>query len=127
SHAPAVPTVSSLMARRHLLMLAVLSLVWGASFLFIKVAVRELSPATLILGRLGLAALTLAIVVPPALGTRETIAQLRANAFWLFVVAIVNTALPFWLLSWGETRIDSGLALLLQASVPLFYAVVSYG
>jgi drug/metabolite transporter (DMT)-like permease len=108
-------------------MLAVLSLVWGASFLFIKVAVRELSPATLIMGRLGLAAVTLAIIVPPIVGARETLAELRANAGWLFVIAIVNTALPFWLLSWGETRIDSGLASIFQAAVPIFNAVVSFG
>ncbi len=108
-------------------MLLVLSLVWGASFLFIKVAVRELAPSTLIFGRLGLAALTLAIVVPAAAGTRETLAELRANAGWLVVVAVINTALPFWLLSWGETRIDSGLASILQASVPIFNAVVSFG
>jgi drug/metabolite transporter (DMT)-like permease len=113
-------------ARRHLLALLVLSLVWGASFLFIKIAVRELSPASLILGRLGSAALTLAIVVPLAVGLRTTLAALRANAGWLFVVAIVNTALPFWLLSWGETRIDSGLASILQASVPIFNAVLSF-
>ena len=108
-------------------MLIVLSLVWGASFLFIKVAVRELAPATLILGRLGLAALTLAIVVPLAVGLRETVAELRTNAGWLVVMGLVNTAIPFWLLSWGETRIDSGLASIIQASVPIFNAVVSFG
>ena len=52
------------MNRRHLAMLIGLALIWGASFMFIKVAVRELTPATLIMGRLGLAALTLAIIVP---------------------------------------------------------------
>ena len=49
------------MSRRYLAMLLALAALWGASFLFIKVAVRELSPATLITGRLGLAALTLAL------------------------------------------------------------------
>src|SRR6266702_1035248 len=91
-------------------MLLALAAIWGASFLFIKVAVRELSPATLITGRLGLAALTLALLVPFAVGTRETLRQLHESWAWLVVVALVNTAIPFWLLSWGETRIDSGLA-----------------
>ena len=45
-------------ARRNAVMLAALALIWGASFMFIKIAVRDLTPATLIFGRIGLAALT---------------------------------------------------------------------
>jgi drug/metabolite transporter (DMT)-like permease len=108
-------------------MLVAVALLWGASFLFIKVAVRELSPATLILGRLGIAALVLAAVVPLLVGARVTIDEIRANAFWLVVVAFVNVAIPFWLLSWGETRIDSGLASIIQGAVPIFNVVVSFG
>jgi drug/metabolite transporter (DMT)-like permease len=107
-------------------MLLGLAALWGASFLFIKVAVRELTPATLIVGRLGLAALTLALLVPFVVGTGEMMRQLRANAGWLIVVALVNTAIPFWLLSWGETRIDSGLASIIQASVPIFNALIAF-
>ena len=114
------------MGRRNLILLLAISLIWGASFLFIKVAVRDLAPATLILGRLGLAALTLALIAPFTVGARETLAQLRANAKWLAVVALVNTALPFWLLSWGETKIQSGLASILQAAVPIFNAVLAF-
>jgi drug/metabolite transporter (DMT)-like permease len=113
-------------SRRYLAMLIGLALLWGASFLFIKVAVRELTPATLITGRLGLAALTLALLVPFVVGTGETLQQLRAHAGWLVVVALVNTAIPFWLLSWGETRIDSGLASIIQASVPIFNALIAF-
>ena len=51
-------------------MLVALSLIWGASFLFIKIAVRDLTPATLILGRLGLAAMTLALISPFVVGSR---------------------------------------------------------
>ena len=108
-------------------MLVALALIWGASFMFIKVADRQLSPATLILGRLGLAAVTLAAIVPLATGTRVAVAALRGNAVWLVTVALVNTAVPFWLLSWGETRIDSGLASILQAAVPIFNAVIAFG
>jgi drug/metabolite transporter (DMT)-like permease len=111
-------------SRRNLATLLALALIWGASFMFIKVAVRELTPATLIMGRLGLAALTLAILVP---WNRETVTELRENAGWLVVVALVNTAVPFWLLSWGETRISSGLASILQAAVPIFNAVIAFG
>ena len=42
------------------------------------------------------------------------------------VVALVNTAIPFWLLSWGETRIDSGLASIIQAAVPIFNALIAF-
>jgi drug/metabolite transporter (DMT)-like permease len=111
---------------RNLAMLIGLSLLWGASFLFIKVAVRELTPATLITGRLGLAALTLAALVPFTAGTREAGRQLRERWAWLVVVALVNTAIPFWLLSWGETRIDSGLASIIQAAVPIFNALIAF-
>lgn len=108
-------------ARRNAVMLLALSLIWGASFMFIKIADRELEPATLILGRLGLAALTLAVLAP-----RGTRAALRANARWLVVVGLVNTAIPFWLLSWGETRIQSGLASIIQAAVPIFNAALAF-
>jgi drug/metabolite transporter (DMT)-like permease len=64
--------------------------------------------------------------VPFAVGTRETLAELRANAWWLLVVAVVNTAIPFWLLAWGETRIDSGLASIVQGGVPIFNAVIAF-
>jgi drug/metabolite transporter (DMT)-like permease len=107
-------------------MLATVALLWGASFMFIKVAVRELAPATLILGRIGIAALTLAVVVPILVGRRETAAAIRANAGWLVVVGVINVALPFWLLSWGETRIDSGLASIIQGAVPIFNAVIAF-
>jgi drug/metabolite transporter (DMT)-like permease len=70
--------------------------------------------------------LTLAAVAPFTVGTRETVRQLRANAGWLVIVALVNTALAFWLLSWGETRIDSGLASIIQAAVPIFNAVIAF-
>jgi drug/metabolite transporter (DMT)-like permease len=108
-------------------MLATVALLWGASFLFIKVAVRELEPATLIMGRLGLGALTLVAIVPLMVGGQRTLTEIRQNAGWLVVVALVNLALPFWLLSWGETRIDSGLASILQAAVPIFNAVIAFG
>jgi drug/metabolite transporter (DMT)-like permease len=115
------------MARRNAAMLVALSLIWGASFLFIKVAVRDLAPASLILGRLGLAALTLALIAAVLLGREQTLRELRANAGPLAVVGIVNTAVPFWLLSWGETRIQSGLASIIQAAVPIFNALIAFG
>jgi drug/metabolite transporter (DMT)-like permease len=113
--------------RRYPLMLATVALLWGASFMFIKIAVRELAPATLVLGRIGIGALTLAFIVPLMVGGRATAAAIRANLGWLVLVGLVNMAVPFWLLSWGETRIDSGLASIIQGAVPIFNAVIAFG
>lgn len=95
--------------------------------MFIKVAGRELAPSTLILGRLGLATLTLAAVVPSLVGVRAAWEGMLAHWRALVVVGLLNTAVPFWLLSWGETRIDSGLASIIQASVPIFNALLAFG
>src|SRR5437016_4500828 len=114
------------MNRRYGLMLVVLALIWGSSFMFIKVAVRTLDPATLILGRLGLATVTLAVVVPLLIGARATLREVRTHWPALALVGVLNAAVPFWLLSWGETRIDSGLASIIQASVPIFNALLAF-
>src|SRR3954447_17735776 len=114
------------MTRRPIVLLAALALIWGSSFMFIKVAVRELDPSTLILGRLGLAAITLGIVVPLLIGGRATVDGVRESWRPLVVIGLFNTAVPFWLLSWGETRIDSGLASIIQASVPIFNALLAF-
>src|SRR5580765_6462407 len=112
--------------RRPIVFLTLLALIWGASFMLIKIADRQLSPATLIFGRIGSAAVVLAVVAVWRLGTRETLAELRGEWPWLVVVGLVNTALPFWLLSWGETRLDSGLASILQGAVPIFNALLAF-
>ena len=114
------------MKSRYLTMLVLLALIWGSSFMFIKVAVRDFAPATLVSGRLGVAALTLAIVVPLLLGVSATVSGLRAQWPMLAIVGLLNTAVPFWLLSWGETRIDSGLASIIQGSVPIFNALLAF-
>ena len=69
----------------------------------------------------------LAAIAVARLGLRATLAQFRAAWLWLVVVALVNTAVPFWLLSWGETRIDSGLASIIQGAVPIFNALLAFG
>ena len=65
--------------RRPIVILTVLALIWGASFMLIKIADRELTPATLILGRLGTAALLLAVIAMVRLGPRATLAEMRAG------------------------------------------------
>jgi drug/metabolite transporter (DMT)-like permease len=106
-------------------MLLALAAIWGASFMFIKIGVRELAPATLICFRLGLGALTLLPVALVAVGGRELRRQLLAGALPLALVGLLNSALPISLLAWGEKRIDSGLAAVIQASAPLFTALLA--
>jgi len=113
-------------AVRNLLLLAAISVIWGSSFMFIKVAVRDMAPATLVLGRVGLAAIALVVFVAVTLGGRVSVAEFRAHWPWLVVIGLINTAIPFWLLSWGETRLDSGLASIIQASVPIFVALLAF-
>lgn len=115
------------MNRRYLPMLLVLALIWGSSFMFIKIAVRELDPATLVFGRLGVATLALWAVVLAGRDRTGVLAGLRRHWRALAIVGLLNTAVPFWLLSWGETRIDSGLASIIQASVPIFNALLAFG
>src|SRR3954451_23269980 len=113
--------------RRPIVILTLLALIWGASFMLIKIADRQLTPATLVLGRLGSATLLLAAIAAVRLGLRRTLAEIRSAWLWLVVVGLVNVALPFWFLSWGETRIDSGLASIIQGAVPIFNAVIAFG
>jgi len=114
------------MARRHLLMLLALAAIWGASFMCIKVGVRGgLAPSTLVLLRLVLGALTLAPIVLLRVGAANAWRQLRSAAGALFLTGAVNSAIPIWSLSWAETRIDSGLAAVIQASAPLFTALLA--
>jgi len=113
--------------RRHLVMLIALAAIWGSSFMFIRVAVRELSPADVVLGRVLVGAVVLLPAVPFVLGWRRMLAELRRFALPLVVLAIFNASLPFWLLAWSEKRLDSGLAAVLQASTPLFTALLALG
>jgi len=113
------------MRPRYLVMLLALSAIWGSSFMWIKLGVRDLSPATLVLGRVGTGMLTLIPVVLIALGPRRALAELRRYWRPLFLVGALNAAVPFWLLSWSETRLDSGLAAIIQAAAPIFVALLA--
>jgi drug/metabolite transporter (DMT)-like permease len=114
------------MSRRHLLALLALSAIWGASFMFIKVGVREFHSFALIFVRIGLAALTLIPIVALRMPLTEALERVRPVAGPLVIVGVVGSALPFWLIAWAEQRIDSGLTAILQACAPLFTAVLAW-
>ena len=100
-----------------------LGLVWGSSFLWIKIGLEELGPFTLVAYRLGFGLLGLAVVVlaqrPPAP---------KGLKLWagLVLIGITNTALPFILITWGELFIDSGVAAILNSTVPLFSMLIAH-
>jgi drug/metabolite transporter (DMT)-like permease len=112
-------------SRRYLVMLLVLSALWGASFMFIKIGVRELSPATLICLRLGIGALVLVPVALVRLGRAQLGRELRSAAVPLTVMGLVNSAIPIVSIAWAEERLDSGLTAVIQASAPLFTALLA--
>lgn len=104
------------------LLLVLLSVLWGATFFFIAVANPEVPPFTLVLSRVGLAALALAPMVM-LLGQRL---PATAAGWWPFVVqAVINNVIPFTLMVYGQLRIASGLAAVLNATTPLFTLVVA--
>lgn len=105
-------------------MLLALAAVWGASFMLIEIGLRDLAPSTLILLRLGLAAAALAAFVP---FSGASFAQLRPYVGPLALMGAINSALPFFLIVWGQQYIASGLAGILNASAPLFTALLALG
>jgi drug/metabolite transporter (DMT)-like permease len=127
------------MRARELGMFGLLGLIWGSSFLWIKVGLGgagtsflgmaipsdavAFGPLLLVTMRLafGLAGLALLMVVRGLPVPREP--RLLAN---FAVMGLLNTALPFTLITWGETRIASGLASVLNGTVPLFTIVIAH-
>ena len=113
------------MARGYVPLLLLLAALWGASYLFIKVAVGELEPATMMALRLLLAACLLFGVLAARSGFSRALAELRATGRHGLVLGVLNAALPFWLIAWGETHIDSGIAAIGNATVPIFVALLA--
>ena len=100
-----------------------LGLIWGSSFLWIKIAIQELDAFTLVGWRLLFGTLGMVVVIlvrrPPLPRTWQTWASLA-------LLGIINTALPFVLISWGEKSIDSAVASVLNSTVPLFTLVLAH-
>jgi drug/metabolite transporter (DMT)-like permease len=108
---------------KNLALLILLAALWGPSFLFIKVAVGEIPPLTLVLGRVTVGAAFLTTVL---LLQRRRLPDNRQTWRYLAVVALLQNALPWVLLSWGEQYIDSALASILNGTTPLFTIVLAH-
>ena len=112
------------MSRSYALLIGSLAAIWGASYLFIKVAVRDFPPAAMIELRLGVAGILLALFLVARIGWQNALRELRGAGWAGFAIGIVNGAIPFTLIAWGERHIDSGIAAVANASVPIFNAVL---
>ena len=111
--------------RRGYAALLLLALIWGASFLFIKLAVRDMSPATLVLSRAVAGALTLGLIFAARRQTPFP-AGTRARLLPFLVMAVFGSLLPWFGIGFGELSISSALASILNATTPLWTAVFAY-
>ncbi len=112
--------------RGYAFLLLLLAAIWGASFMFIKIAVDELAPTATMLLRLAFSSIPLVALVVVKLGARRAWSELRAVTRAAIILGVVNTALPFTLIAWGETRIDSGVAAIGNGSMPIFVAILAF-
>ena len=113
------------MSRRYVPLLLVLALIWGSSFMFIEIALDDLSPAATMTGRLLFASAALGAMLVARRGLRQAIRCMRDFGRAGLVLGVISTALPFWLIAWGQTRIDSGVAAIGNASMPIFVALLA--
>jgi drug/metabolite transporter (DMT)-like permease len=104
-------------------LLLLLALLWGGSFFFGKVALAAIPPLTLVVLRTGIAALALIAVLA---ATGRTLPSALAAWRGFLVMGLLNNAIPFALINWGQTRIDSGLAAILNATTPLFTVILAH-
>src|SRR5882724_5418165 len=119
---PTAPSTRPTLSAIDCLLLVALSILWGVSFFFAKIAVGELPPLTVALGRVGIAAAAL-VLLARLMGT-----ALPSGAAWrpFAVMGLINNVVPFGLIFWGQTHIPSGLAAILNATTPLFTVLVAH-
>src|SRR5581483_2466508 len=108
------------MTRRGVLLFAAMCVIWGIPYLMIRVAVRELSPVTLVFFRTGLAA----VLLLPFAAYRGELRPLLPRWRPLLAYTVIEVAVPWVLLSEAETKLSSSLTGLLIAAVPLVGAVL---
>jgi len=101
-------------------LILLLAAMWGASYLFIKVAVDDIPPAAMTELRVLVAGLLLTAYIVWRMGASRALAELRAAWRPCLVLGVINAALPMSLVAWGETHIDSSVAGIAQSTVPIF-------
>lgn len=113
------------MTTKNWIRFCVLGLLWGSSFLWIKIAVSEISPAMLVSFRALFAAIGLAAVLIVSKTVKLKREQWKSAFFVFFLLGLFNVALPIGVISWAEQYIDSGMASILNSTVPLFTIIIS--
>jgi drug/metabolite transporter (DMT)-like permease len=103
--------------------LLILGVLWGSSYLFIKVAVAEVPPLTLVAARLVLGAAILWVLLR---ASGQSMPRNRAMWGAFAMMGLLNGAVPYSLIFWGEQYIPSGLAALLQSTMPLFTVLLAH-
>jgi drug/metabolite transporter (DMT)-like permease len=111
------------MSLRVWIWLLSLSVLWGGSFFFAKVATGELQPLSVVFGRVALAALALNIIL---IATRQSLFRRTTPWSTYLAMGLLNNLVPFSLIFWGQTHIAVGLASILNATTPLFTVVVAH-
>src|SRR5450755_47566 len=109
------------MSKRGWLLFAAMAVIWGIPYLLIKVALRDLTPGTLVFARTSIAA----VLLVPLAAKRGLLRPLVAKWRWILLYTVIEIAGPWFLLSSAEQRLSSSLAGLLVASVPLIGAVAA--
>lgn len=110
------------MRPRDLLELLLLSVLWGGAYLFTRAAVPAFGPAPLVAMRMGIAALLLL----PVLALTGKLSQVRQHPRELLIAGIPFTALPFMMMTWAALHITAGLSAVLNATAPMFAALVAH-
>jgi drug/metabolite transporter (DMT)-like permease len=108
---------------KHWLVFILLGAIWSSSFMWIKIAVQEVGPITLVAFRV-LFGLLFGLVV--ILVQRPRLPRDLKSWYPVLLLGITNVAIPFFLISWGEKSIDSAVASILDATVPLFTILVAH-
>src|SRR6185369_11614815 len=111
------------MGRREWLLLGLLSLLWGCSFLFIGIALRDIPVFTVAAGRTGIGAAVLAGYLVLSGVSLKPIAERWQG---LVVLGALRAAVPICLIVWAQTRIDSGFAGILNSTSPLFTMIIAH-
>jgi drug/metabolite transporter (DMT)-like permease len=112
-------------SRSYVVYIGLLAAFWGASYMFIKVADRAFAPATMMMLRLALASSLLLVVLLAQRGWHATVRDMRRLGWEGFGLGVVNGAIPFTLIAWGEKYIDSGVAAIANASMPIFVVLLA--
>ena len=113
------------MARGYVPLLLIVAAIWGASFMFIKVAIDEIEPIPMMALRLALAAIVLFSLLVGQRGWGTALRDLRRGGAGVLFLGFANAALPFTLIAWGEQHIDSSIAAIANSPVPLFVALLA--